>query len=76
MAHAAWTGHAACHWNEQAHVLTLMIAGSARWLTPRAVGHVAASGLRLGGEQSVCDKVRIPPDQVWTRAGTEPPPGS
>jgi hypothetical protein len=25
--------------------------GSARWPTSRAVGHVAASGLRLGGEQ-------------------------
>jgi hypothetical protein len=25
--------------------------GSARWLTSRAVGHVAASVLRLGGEQ-------------------------
>jgi hypothetical protein len=25
-------------------------SGSARWLTSRAVGHVAASGLRLSGE--------------------------
>jgi hypothetical protein len=28
-----------------------LTSGSARWLTSRAVGHVAASGLRLGGEQ-------------------------
>jgi hypothetical protein len=27
------------------------MSGSARWLTSRAVGHVAASGLRMGGEQ-------------------------
>jgi hypothetical protein len=27
------------------------MSGSARWLTSRAVGHVAASGLCLGGEQ-------------------------
>jgi hypothetical protein len=26
MAHAAWTGHAACHWNGQAHVLSVMNA--------------------------------------------------
>ena len=28
-----------------------LTSGSARWLTSRAVGHVAASGLRLSGEQ-------------------------
>jgi hypothetical protein len=28
-----------------------LTSGSARWLTSRAVGHVAAPGLRLGGEQ-------------------------
>jgi hypothetical protein len=27
-----------------------LTSGSARWLTSRAVGHVAASGLRLSGE--------------------------
>jgi hypothetical protein len=26
MAHAAWTGHATCHWNGQAHVLSVMNA--------------------------------------------------
>jgi hypothetical protein len=33
--------------------------GSARWLMPRAVCHVAASGLRLSGEQEC---MRIDPD--------------
>jgi hypothetical protein len=28
-----------------------LTSGSTRWLTSRAVGHVAASGPRLGGEQ-------------------------
>jgi hypothetical protein len=28
------------------------------------------------GSRSVCDKVQIPPDQVWTRVGSGPPPGS
>jgi hypothetical protein len=28
-----------------------LTSGSARWLTSRAVGHMVASGLRLGGEQ-------------------------
>jgi hypothetical protein len=28
-----------------------LTSGSARWLTSREVGHVAASGLRLGGER-------------------------
>jgi hypothetical protein len=37
---------------------------------------MAALGLRLGGSMSVCDKVWIPPDQVWTRVGSGPPPGS
>jgi hypothetical protein len=26
MAHATWTGHAACHWNGQTHVLSVMNA--------------------------------------------------
>jgi hypothetical protein len=30
-----------------------LTSGFVRWLTSRAVGHVAASGLRLGGEQNV-----------------------
>jgi hypothetical protein len=33
--------------------------GSARWLTPRAVNHVAPSGLCLGGEQ---EYMRLDPD--------------
>jgi hypothetical protein len=28
-----------------------LTSGPTRWLTSRAIGHVAASGLRLGGEQ-------------------------
>jgi hypothetical protein len=28
----------------------VLMLGSARWLTSRAEGHVAASGLRLGGK--------------------------
>jgi hypothetical protein len=53
--------HIACQWNGQARGLSAINAeaawprgltsGSARWLTSRAVGHVAASGLRLSGEQ-------------------------
>jgi hypothetical protein len=41
--------------------------GSARWLTSRAVGHVAASGLRLSGEQ---ERTRHGPDtcRLWTPA--------
>jgi hypothetical protein len=40
--------------------------GSARWLMPRAVCHVAASGLRLSGEQ---EPMRIGPD--LTRPGLD-----
>jgi hypothetical protein len=40
--------------------------GSARWLTPRAVSHVAASGLHLGGEQ---EYMRLSPDP--TRLGLD-----
>jgi hypothetical protein len=40
--------------------------GSARWLTPRAVSHVAALGLRLGGEQ---EYMRLGPDP--TRPGLD-----
>jgi hypothetical protein len=61
--HVSWTVHATCQWNGQAHVLSVtnveahagsmprIKVGSARWLKPRAVCHVAASGLRLSGEQ-------------------------
>jgi hypothetical protein len=44
-----------------------LTSGSARWLTSRAVGHVAASGLRLSGEQ---ERNRYGPDtcRLWTRA--------
>jgi hypothetical protein len=49
-------------------------SGSAHWLTSRAVGHVAASGLRLGGEQK---RTRYGPDSCrlrtpawpWVRSG-------
>jgi hypothetical protein len=50
------------------------MSGSARWLMPRAVCHVAASGLRLSGDQEC---VWIGPDhtrpgldtcQLWTPA--------
>jgi hypothetical protein len=44
-----------------------LTSGSARWLTSRVVGHMAALGLRLGGSGSVYDKVR-------TRVGSGPPP--
>jgi hypothetical protein len=40
------------------------MSGSARWLTSRAVGHVAASGLHMGGEQK---HMRTGPHQ--TRSG-------
>jgi hypothetical protein len=42
------------------------MSGSARWLMPRAVCHVAASGLRLSGEQEC---MRIGPDH--TRPGLD-----
>jgi hypothetical protein len=47
---------------------------SARWLMPRAVCHVAASGLRLSGEQECMwiglDHTRLGLDmcQLWTLA--------
>jgi hypothetical protein len=41
-----------------------LTSGPARWLMSRAVGHVAASGLRLGGEQK---RMRTGPHQ--TRSG-------
>jgi hypothetical protein len=42
-----------------------LTSGSARWLTSRAVGHMAASGLRLSGEQR---RTRYGPDtcRLWT----------
>jgi hypothetical protein len=44
-----------------------LMSGSARWLTSRAVGHVAASGLRLSGEQK---RTRYGLDtcRLWTPA--------
>jgi hypothetical protein len=73
-AHVSWTEHAACQWNGQAHVLSIMKArvaqrrhaGFRRWLMPHAVCHVAASGLRLCGEQEC---MRIGPER--TRAGLD-----
>jgi hypothetical protein len=41
-----------------------LTSGSARWLTSRAVGHVAASGLRLSGEQR---RTRYGPDTCRLR---------
>jgi hypothetical protein len=38
-------------------------SGSARWLTSRAVGHMAASGPRLGGEQR---RMQTGPHQTWS----------
>jgi hypothetical protein len=50
-----------------------LTSGSARWLTSRAVGHVAASGLCLGGEQQrYADKSA--PGWAWTHVGTGPLP--
>jgi hypothetical protein len=42
-----------------------LTSGSARWLTSRAVGQAAASGLRLSGEQK---RTRHGPDtcRLWT----------
>jgi hypothetical protein len=44
-----------------------LTSGPARWLTSRAVGHVAASGLRPSGEQK---RTRYGPDtcRLWTPA--------
>jgi hypothetical protein len=41
-----------------------LTSGSARWLMSRAVGHVAASGLRLSGEQK---RTRYGPDTCRLR---------
>ena len=38
-----------------------LTSGSARWLTSLAVGHVAASGLRLSGEQKLKGKCALGP---------------
>jgi hypothetical protein len=38
---------------------------SARWLTSRAVGHVAASGLRLSGEQRRTPDPRLALIKAW-----------
>jgi hypothetical protein len=79
IARPTYRGHAACQWNGQAHALSVMNAkarvaqrrhaGSAHWLMPRVVRHVAASGLCLSGagNRSVCGQVR-------TRVDTGPPP--
>jgi hypothetical protein len=61
---AEWAGLVKCRGGTsliRRHVLSAINAGAAqpggltsgpaRWLMSRAVGHVAASGLRLGGEQ-------------------------
>jgi hypothetical protein len=66
--------HITCQWNRQAARLIRnkcsaarprgLTSGSARWLTSRAVGHVAASGLRLGGEQK---RTWYGPDTCWFR---------
>jgi hypothetical protein len=45
-----------------------LTSGSIRWLTSRAMGHVAASGPRLSGSRCVHGMVR-------TRVGSRPPPG-
>jgi hypothetical protein len=45
-----------------------LTSGSARWFTSRAVGHVAASGLRLSGE---LERSRYGPDTCQHRT----PPG-
>jgi hypothetical protein len=46
-----------------------LTSGSARWLTSRAVGHVAASGLRLSGEQK---RTRYGPDTCRLRTPVWP----
>jgi hypothetical protein len=47
------------------------MSGSARWLTSRAVGHVAVSGLRLGGEQW---RMRTGPHQIRSGHMSVPDP--
>jgi hypothetical protein len=46
-----------------------LTSGSARWLTSRAVGHVAASGLRLSGEW---ERSRYGPDTCQHRTPAWP----
>jgi hypothetical protein len=46
-----------------------LTSGSTRWLTSRAVGHVAASGLRLSGEQK---RTRYGPDTCRLRTPAWP----
>jgi hypothetical protein len=46
-----------------------LTSGSARWLTSRAVGHVAASGLRLSGEQK---RTRYGPNTCRLRTPARP----
>jgi hypothetical protein len=46
-----------------------LTSGSARWLTSRAVGHVAASGLRLNGEWG---RSRYGPDTCQHRTPAGP----
>jgi hypothetical protein len=72
MAHAAWTGHAACYCNGQVHVLSIM---NAKMRVVQRL-HARFRPLVYAARRSVCDKVRIPLDQVWTHVGTGPPPGS
>jgi hypothetical protein len=48
-----------------------LTSGFARWLTSRAVGHVAASGPRLGGEQR---RMRTGPHQTGSWHVTVPDP--
>jgi hypothetical protein len=50
-----------------------LTSGPARWLTSRAVGHMAALGLRLGGEQKRYAD-RSTPGWAWTRVGIGPLP--
>jgi hypothetical protein len=46
-----------------------LTSGSARWLTSREAGHVAASGLRLSGEQR---RMRYGPDTCRLRTPAWP----
>jgi hypothetical protein len=46
-----------------------LTSGFARWLTSRAVGHVAASGLHLSGEQK---RTWYGPDTCWLRTPAWP----
>jgi hypothetical protein len=52
-----------------------LTSGTARWLTSRAVGHVAAMGLRLGGKRK---RMRTGPHQTRPRhvSAPDPLPGS